>query len=88
MSATIADPDRLRQLARDLRRFEDQIKSETRTLRSTFARASWTDSEGRRFEDSLKQMISNVEKAASIAQGLSNTANRKASALDQYLRNH
>lgn len=86
MSTHIADPNRLRQLAKDLVRYEEQIKAEGQRLRSAFARAGWSDSEGRRFEDALKQMVTNLERSARTAGDLSSTARDKASALDRYLQ--
>jgi uncharacterized protein YukE len=80
-----ADPRDLRQFAKELRRFEDEIQAQTRRLKSSFDRVDWHDRERQRFEEGLSQMLKSIQRASESARPLSQAITKKAENLERYL---
>jgi uncharacterized protein YukE len=85
MARADANSDEMKAFAKELRRFEGNVSSEVKRLRSRFAGVHWKDSARSRYQAELDQMLKSVSKAASSAEGLSKAMNKKAAELDRYL---
>ena len=85
--SVIADPDKLRQLARKLKNSGQQIEQLQRQALAALQSSGWNDRERERFEAELSR---DLKAAAAIGQKLQNeypkTLERKAKALDDFLR--
>lgn len=78
-------PQDMRSFAKDLRKFEDEIKQATNQLRRSFSRVDWDDPQRQRFEQSLNDMLKASQRSVSSAPELAKTLDRKAGELERYL---
>jgi uncharacterized protein YukE len=85
MARADANSDEMKAFAKELKRFESNVSGEVRRLKSSFGNVHWRDSARGRFESDLDQMLKAVAKAASSADPLAKSMNKKAAELDSYL---
>jgi uncharacterized protein YukE len=85
MARADANSDEMKAFAKELKRFEANVSGEVRRLKSRFGSVHWRDSARGRFEADLDQMLKAVTKAASSADPLAKSMNKKAAELDRYL---
>lgn len=83
----VADPNKLRDLARKLKKAGRQIEEAQRQALGALQSSGWTDAERRRFEADLSRELRTV---AAVGRKLQNdypkTLERKAKALDDFRR--
>lgn len=80
-----ADPDKLRQLSREIVQLAGQIEQIAQQLPRAFARADWGDPDGQKFGESLSGPTRALQRlAADMRSQYPATLQRKISALDQY----
>ncbi|QLQ16282.1 MAG: WXG100 family type VII secretion target [Micropruina sp.] len=80
-----ADPEKLRQFARQLGRSADQLQQVTRELSRALDRSGWEDAERHKFEDDFKQTLKNLSRFTDKLKGEYVPALvKKAAFLDQY----
>jgi hypothetical protein len=85
MGRADADPRAIREFAKQLEQFERETREASRRLRSQFGRTDWNDSEGRRFEQKVNDLLKSVERPLQQAGSLGATAKKKAGQLEAYL---
>lgn len=86
MAGAQVDPKELRQLANDIRRFEQDIDQRVRQMRNSLKRLHWNDPVRHRFERDFDQMCNTVMNSCrNSAPKLSSTLNSKASQAEAYL---
>ena len=87
MARVDADPESLRQFAKQLRRTEESVKQQLRQLTSQLNGLDWNDDQRQRFESELTQMTKQIERFASnISSTYAPSLEKKARALDEYRR--
>ncbi len=85
MAGVIADPEKLKQLAKTLNSSADQLHQIARNLTRALDSSGWDDAERQRFEQEFRHSMRNLTQIAELlksqyAPGLQ----RKAAALEQY----
>lgn len=85
MGRADADPRAIREFAKQLDQFERETRDSARRLRSQFAKTDWKDSEGRRFEQNVNELLKSVERPLQQATPLAGEAKKKAGQLEAYL---
>jgi WXG100 family type VII secretion target len=90
MSKANVDPAELRRFATDLKRFTDEIESLMGQLhgRMNNLEASWRDQEQKKFAEAFQQTTKALAAFVETATEHSAFLNKKATAIDQYLRQH
>jgi WXG100 family type VII secretion target len=90
MSQANVDPAELRRFALDLKRFTDEIESLMGQLRSRMAglEGTWRDQEQKKFADAFAQTTKALAVFIQTAGDHSVFLNKKAAAIEQYLRQH
>jgi ABC-type transporter Mla subunit MlaD len=80
-----ADPEKLKQLAKDLQAGAEQCEQIVRQMQQAVARADWRDPEGVRFAEQVKEQLRPL---ARVADGLRSRfpteLRRKVAALEQF----
>lgn len=80
-----ADPEKLKQLAKDLTSSADQLQQVARSLSRALDNSGWQDAERQKFEQDLKQMAKTLSQFTEKLKGQYATVLRKkAAALEQY----
>lgn len=80
-----ANPQDLKQFAKDLQRFEDQVKQEIKALRNRYQRLDWSDRERQRFDADFNQLCKGIDASMRSNPEMQKLLNRKASDLERYL---
>lgn len=87
MPHVIADPEKLRDLAKKMSAAGQQLDAMRNQIAKSVANAGWDDSERRRFEE---QLAADLRSVAAVAQRLQSQypsiLQRKARALDEFRR--
>ncbi len=88
MSQANVDPAELRRFALDLKRFTDEIESLMGQLRGRMAglEGTWRDQEQKKFADAFAQTTKALAVFVEAAGEHSIFLNKKAAAIEQYLR--
>jgi WXG100 family type VII secretion target len=88
MSKANVDPAELRRFAMELKRFTDEIESLMGQLHSRMntLESSWRDQEQKKFADAFQQTTKALGVFVEAAAEHSVFLNRKAAAIEQYLR--
>jgi WXG100 family type VII secretion target len=88
MSKANVDPAELRRFALDLKRFTDEIESLVGQMhgRLNALEASWRDQEQKKFSETFFQTTKALAMFVEAAQEHSTFLNKKAAAIEQYLR--
>jgi uncharacterized protein YukE len=88
MSKANVDPTELRRFALDLKRFTDDIESLVGQLHSRMnnLEASWRDQEQKKFAETFSQATKALAVFVAAAGEHSVFLNRKAAAIEQYLK--
>ncbi len=88
MSKANVDPAELRRFATDLKRFTDEIESLMGQLHSKMnsLEGSWRDQEQKKFAEAFQQTTKALAAFVETAGEHSAFLNKKAAAIDQYLR--
>ena len=85
MTDVVADPEKLKQLARTLSSSADQLQQVARIL--TRALDLWNDAEGQRFEQELRQSMRNLNQFTDLLKSqYAPRVQKKAATLEQYRR--
>ena len=85
MAGVIADPEKLRQLARTFTGSADQLQQLARNLTRALDSSGWDDAERRRFEQDFNQSMRTLTRFADTLKGqYAPDLKRKAAALEQY----
>jgi DNA repair ATPase RecN len=87
MAHVHADPERLKQLARDFQSSSQQCEQIARQLQRSLDRTDWDDDERRKFQDSLKEtlrMLSRVSEQFRSYYPM--VLQKKVAALEQFRR--
>ena len=90
MSQANVDPAELRRFALDLKRFTDEIESLMCQLRNrmTGLEGTWRDQEQKKFADAFAQTTKALAVFIEASAEHSVFLNKKAAAVEQYLRQH
>jgi WXG100 family type VII secretion target len=88
MSKANVDPVELRRFAQDLKRFTDEIESLMGQLHARMNNlgASWRDQEHKKFAEAFSQTTKALASFVETAGEHSAFLNKKATAIEQYLR--
>ena len=85
MAQISADPEKLKQLARQFRTTSEQCRQIARQLQHGLDRADWRDAERQRFEESLKDTLRTLQRVADqLDRTFPAELERKAAALEQF----
>jgi uncharacterized protein YukE len=85
MASVIADPEKLKQLARTFGGSADQLQQIARNLTRALDSSGWDDAERRKFEQDFKQSMRTLNQFADMLKNQYAPAlQRKAAALEQY----
>lgn len=85
MAKVDADPEALRQFAKQLRASTEQYKQVTRTLKQRLDQLDWHDDQRRQFESQLETTLKALDRFAENVHAQHAPAlERKAAALDAY----
>jgi uncharacterized protein YukE len=88
VAKAIVDPEQLKRFAGNLRQFTGQLREQSGSLQRQFSRLgdTWRDQEHERFAEEFTQMMAALERFASVSEEQIPTLQRKAAAIEQYLR--
>ena len=88
MAQAIVDPEHLQRFAANLRLFSADLREQSRHLQRQFQQLgeSWRDQEQQRFAEEFQLMLSSLERFAHVADEQVPLLQRKAAAIQQYLR--
>lgn len=88
MPQAIVDPEELRQFARALKRFNQELRDQTMQLGSRLAAlsATWRDQEHRKFVESFERQLLALEQFQQAVDQYIPFLLRKASHIDDYLQ--
>jgi uncharacterized protein YukE len=85
MAGVIADPEKLRQLARTMSSSADQLQQIARNLTRALDSSGWNDSERQKFEQEFRQSLRSLTQFTGLLKsGYAPLLQRKAAALEQY----
>lgn len=89
MAKAIVDPEHLKRFASNLSHFTSDLREQSQNLHMQFTRLgdTWRDQEQAKFADEFVQMLAALERFASTAEAQVPLLQRKAAAIEQYLRN-
>lgn len=88
MPQAIVDPDEVRQFARSLQKFNNELRDRLITLNSQLQAlgSSWRDQEHRKFVDQFEQQTKNLARFIDANEEHAHYLARKATAIDDYLQ--
>ena len=85
MGGVIADPEKLRQLARTMGSSADQLQQVARNLTQALDSSGWDDAERQKFEQQFKQSLRSLTQFTELLKSqYAPSLQRKAAALEQY----
>lgn len=85
MAGVIADPEKLRQLARTMSSSADQLQQIARNLTRALDSSGWNDAERQNFEQGFKQSLRILTQFTELLKSrYAPLLQRKAAALEQY----
>jgi uncharacterized protein YukE len=85
MASVIADPEKLKQLAKTLGSSADQLQQIARNLTRALDSSGWNDAERQKFEQDFKQSVRNLTQFTDLLKSqYAPLLQRKAAALEQY----
>lgn len=85
MAGVIADPEKLRQLAKTMSSSADQLQQIARNLTRALDSSGWNDAERQKFEQEFKQSLRTLTQfTGQLKSGYAPLLQRKAAALEQY----
>jgi uncharacterized protein YukE len=85
MAQIAANPDKLKQLAKQFRAASDKVEQLGRELKRGLERADWHDAERQKFEERLNQSLRSLQHVAEVFEKTdAPELERKAQHLDQY----
>ncbi len=87
MPQAVVDPEELRQFARNLKKFNSELRDRSQTLGNQLAAlgASWRDQEHRKFADEFEQHMQVLARFAETADEHIPYLMRKAAHIEDYL---
>lgn len=88
MAKAIVDPDNLKRFAGNLRHFTSDLREQSQSLNRQFMRLgdTWRDQEHEKFVEEFTQMLAALERFSAAAEEQVPMLQRKAAAIEQYLR--
>ncbi|TVR11311.1 MAG: WXG100 family type VII secretion target [Planctomycetota bacterium] len=88
MAKAIVDPEHLQRFAGNLRGFSEDLRERSGQLHRQFQQLgeTWRDQEHARFAEEFLQMLASLERFASVADEQIPVLQRKAAAIQSYLR--
>lgn len=88
MSKAAVDPAELRRFAQDLNRFNGDLLGLVQSLKSkmTGLEATWRDQEQRKFAETFEQMMRTIGLFLPISEEQVKFLNKKAVAIEEYLK--
>ncbi len=89
MAKAIVDPDHLKRFAGNLRHFTADLREQSQSLHRQFTRLgdTWRDQEQAKFAEEFTQMLAALERFSVSAEAQIPLLQRKAAAIEQYLKN-
>ena len=89
MAKAVVNPDHLNQFASNLRKFTVTLQEQTLSLHRQFTSLgdSWRDQEQLKFAEEFAHMLAALEHFSASAEEQVPLLQRKAAAIEQYLRN-
>jgi uncharacterized protein YukE len=85
MAGVVADPEKLKQLAKTLVSSADQLQQIARNLTRALDASGWKDAERQKFEQEFKQSSRSLTQFTELLRGhYAPLLQRKAAALEQY----
>ena len=88
MPQAIVDPDEVRQFARSLQKFNNELRDRLITLNNQLQAlgSTWRDQEHRKFIDQFEQQTKNLARFIDANEEHAHDLARKATAIDDYLQ--
>jgi uncharacterized protein YukE len=88
MSKAAVDPAELRRFAQDLNRFNGDLIGLVQSLKSKMSglEATWRDQEQRKFAETFEQMMRSMQLFLPISEEQVKFLNKKAVAIEEYLK--
>ena len=88
MAKAIADPEKIRRFAHDLKRFNDDLTHQIQVMRSRMSSLSqsWRDQEQRKFEEEFDHTIKAINRFAKVGTEQIPFLLRKAQRIEDYLQ--
>lgn len=88
MPQAIVDPDEVRQFARSLQKFNNELRERLITLNNQLQAlgSTWRDQEHRKFVDHFEQQAKNLARFIEANEEHAHYLARKATAIDDYLQ--
>jgi WXG100 family type VII secretion target len=88
MVQAVVDPEKLRQFAADLRRFNDDLRNQMSRIQGSFGRLgeTWRDQEHARFAQVFQQTMQTMHRFVQASQEHIPVLVRKAEKIEEYQR--
>ena len=88
MAKAIVDPDHLKRFAANLRQFNGDLREQSQALNRQFMRLgdTWRDQEQAKFAEEFMHMLASLERFSNAAEEQIPMLQRKAAAIEQYLK--
>lgn len=87
MSSVNAKPEDLRKVANAIKTADAEIKAAVQKMQSSLNSAQWNDPVRKKFEQDFNGLLSSLRSFQSSAPGTVQYLNKKASELEQFLKN-